>query len=84
MHVAGADLKTICILLDHGEIARIHDFGDNRQAGSLTNFSALSGAFLSVRTSMLTQVKPAFQLKDMSLFRQQCYIDGEWVDADDK
>src|SRR5215218_2703320 len=33
---------------------------------------------------MLTQVKPAFQLKDMSLFRQQCYIDGQWVDADDK
>ncbi len=23
------------------------------------------------------------QLKDMSLFRQQCYIDGAWVDADD-
>jgi succinate-semialdehyde dehydrogenase/glutarate-semialdehyde dehydrogenase len=22
------------------------------------------------------------QLKDMSLFRQQCYIDGRWVDAD--
>ena len=22
------------------------------------------------------------QLKDMSLFRQQCYIDGQWVDAD--
>jgi len=33
---------------------------------------------------MLTKVKPAFQLKDMSLFRQQCYIDGAWVDADDK
>ncbi|MEE8444660.1 MAG: aldehyde dehydrogenase family protein, partial [Alphaproteobacteria bacterium] len=23
------------------------------------------------------------QLKDMSLFRQQCYIDGVWADADD-
>jgi succinate-semialdehyde dehydrogenase/glutarate-semialdehyde dehydrogenase len=33
---------------------------------------------------MLTKVKPAFQLKDMTLFRQQCYIDGAWVDADDK
>ena len=33
---------------------------------------------------MLTQVKPALQLKDMSLFREQCYIDGKWVDADDK
>ncbi|MEX0923318.1 MAG: NADP-dependent succinate-semialdehyde dehydrogenase [Rhodovibrionaceae bacterium] len=22
------------------------------------------------------------QLKDMSLFRQQCYIDGQWIDAD--
>jgi succinate-semialdehyde dehydrogenase/glutarate-semialdehyde dehydrogenase len=33
---------------------------------------------------MLTKVKPAIQLKDMSLFRQQCYIDGKWVDADDK
>lgn len=33
---------------------------------------------------MLQKVKPAIQLKDMSLFRQQCYIDGAWVDADDK
>src|SRR5881397_3970090 len=33
---------------------------------------------------MLTKVKPALQLKDVSLFRQQCYIDGKWVDADDK
>src|SRR3954462_9207928 len=33
---------------------------------------------------MLTKVKPAVELKDMSLFRQQCYIDGQWVDADDK
>src|SRR3954454_11999643 len=32
---------------------------------------------------MLTKVKPALQLKDVSLFRQQCYIDGKWVDADD-
>ena len=23
------------------------------------------------------------QLKDPTLLRQQCYIDGEWVDADD-
>jgi succinate-semialdehyde dehydrogenase/glutarate-semialdehyde dehydrogenase len=33
---------------------------------------------------MLQKVKPPVQLKDMSLFRQQCYIDGAWVDADDK
>ena len=33
---------------------------------------------------MLDRVKPAFQLKDTKLFRQQCYIDGAWVDADDK
>ena len=33
---------------------------------------------------MLQKVKPAVQLKDMSLFRQQCYIDGAWADADDK
>jgi succinate-semialdehyde dehydrogenase/glutarate-semialdehyde dehydrogenase len=33
---------------------------------------------------MLQKVKPAFQLKDTSLFRQQCYVDGAWVDADDK
>jgi len=33
---------------------------------------------------MLQKVKPAFQLKDMSLFRQQCYIDGAWVDAENK
>jgi succinate-semialdehyde dehydrogenase/glutarate-semialdehyde dehydrogenase len=33
---------------------------------------------------MLQKVKPAVQLKDMSLFRQQCYINGEWTDADDK
>lgn len=33
---------------------------------------------------MLDRVKPTFQLKDSKLFRQQCYIDGAWVDADDK
>lgn len=33
---------------------------------------------------MLTKVKPAVQLKDPSLLRQQCYIDGKWTDADDK
>jgi succinate-semialdehyde dehydrogenase/glutarate-semialdehyde dehydrogenase len=33
---------------------------------------------------MLTKVKPPIQLKDMTLFREQCYIDGLWVDADDK
>jgi succinate-semialdehyde dehydrogenase / glutarate-semialdehyde dehydrogenase len=33
---------------------------------------------------MLTKVKPGLQLKDPSLFRQQCYIDGQWVDADSK
>ncbi|HKA41412.1 MAG TPA: aldehyde dehydrogenase family protein, partial [Burkholderiales bacterium] len=33
---------------------------------------------------MLQKVKPAVELKDMSLFRQQCYIDGAWVDADNK
>jgi succinate-semialdehyde dehydrogenase / glutarate-semialdehyde dehydrogenase len=32
---------------------------------------------------MLQKVKP-MQLKDAKLFRQQCYIDGAWVDADDK
>ncbi|MBI3916852.1 MAG: NADP-dependent succinate-semialdehyde dehydrogenase [Betaproteobacteria bacterium] len=32
---------------------------------------------------MLQKVKPGVQLKDMSLFRQQCFIDGAWVDADD-
>ena len=31
---------------------------------------------------MLTKVKPQLQLKDMSLFRQQCYIDGKWIDGD--
>jgi succinate-semialdehyde dehydrogenase/glutarate-semialdehyde dehydrogenase len=33
---------------------------------------------------MLQKVKPAVQLKDMNLFRQQCYINGEWLDADRK
>jgi succinate-semialdehyde dehydrogenase/glutarate-semialdehyde dehydrogenase len=33
---------------------------------------------------MLQKVKPAVELKDMGLFRQQCYIDGAWVDADGK
>ncbi|HKU72260.1 MAG TPA: NADP-dependent succinate-semialdehyde dehydrogenase [Burkholderiales bacterium] len=33
---------------------------------------------------MLQKVKPAVELKDMGLFRQQCYIDGQWVDADSK
>ncbi|MEN9784305.1 MAG: NAD-dependent succinate-semialdehyde dehydrogenase, partial [Pseudomonadota bacterium] len=33
---------------------------------------------------MLQKADPGFDLKDKSLFRQQCYIDGAWVDADDK
>ena len=33
---------------------------------------------------MLQKAKPAVELKDQSLFRQQCYVDGTWVDADDK
>ncbi|MBI4191650.1 MAG: NADP-dependent succinate-semialdehyde dehydrogenase [Betaproteobacteria bacterium] len=33
---------------------------------------------------MLTKVKPPFPIKDASLFRQQCHIDGQWLDADDK
>ena len=28
---------------------------------------------------MLDKVKSAVQLKDMSLFRKQCYINGAWV-----
>ena len=30
------------------------------------------------------QAAKGVQLKDAKLFRQQCYIDGEWVDADRK
>ena len=33
---------------------------------------------------MLQKAKLPVELKDKSLFRQQCYIDGAWVDADDK
>jgi succinate-semialdehyde dehydrogenase/glutarate-semialdehyde dehydrogenase len=33
---------------------------------------------------MLQPVKSGVDLKDPNLFRQQCYIDGCWVDADDK
>ena len=33
---------------------------------------------------MLTKVKPSFQLQDPRLLRQQCYIDGRWLDADDQ
>ena len=33
---------------------------------------------------MLQKADPGFELKDKSLFRQQCYVDGAWVDADDK
>jgi succinate-semialdehyde dehydrogenase/glutarate-semialdehyde dehydrogenase len=33
---------------------------------------------------MLQKADPGVELKDKSLFRQQCYIDGAWVDADDK
>jgi len=33
---------------------------------------------------MLQKADPGFELKEKSLFRQQCYIDGAWVDADDK
>ena len=37
-----------------------------------------------IGNAMLDRVKPALQLKDSNLFRQQCYINGQWVDADDK
>jgi succinate-semialdehyde dehydrogenase/glutarate-semialdehyde dehydrogenase len=33
---------------------------------------------------MLQKARPAVELQDMRLFRQQCYVDGTWVDADDK
>jgi succinate-semialdehyde dehydrogenase/glutarate-semialdehyde dehydrogenase len=33
---------------------------------------------------MLQKADPGFELKDKKLFRQQCYVDGAWVDADDK
>ena len=33
---------------------------------------------------MLQNVKLSVELKDKRLFRQQCYVDGAWVDADDK
>jgi succinate-semialdehyde dehydrogenase/glutarate-semialdehyde dehydrogenase len=32
--------------------------------------------------SGIPEEEAAMQLKDTSLFRQQCYIDGKWVDAD--
>jgi len=32
---------------------------------------------------MLTKVKPAFELQEQNLLREQCYIDGNWIDADD-
>ena len=31
---------------------------------------------------MLQKAKPAIELKDQSLFRQQCYVDGAWVDGE--
>ena len=31
----------------------------------------------------LTLNDPALALKDPTLFRQQCYVDGRWIDADD-
>ncbi len=33
---------------------------------------------------MLQKAKPPVELKDPALFRQQCYVDGAWIDADDK
>jgi succinate-semialdehyde dehydrogenase/glutarate-semialdehyde dehydrogenase len=34
---------------------------------------------------MLQKVKPVPpKLKDMTLFREQCYVDGQWMDADDR
>ena len=27
---------------------------------------------------------PALPLKDLKLFREQCYVDGEWLDASSK
>jgi succinate-semialdehyde dehydrogenase/glutarate-semialdehyde dehydrogenase len=33
---------------------------------------------------MSVTMTPAFPLKDPTLLRQQCYIDGAWIDADDR
>ena len=33
---------------------------------------------------MATTLSPAFSLHDPTLLRQQCYVDGAWIDADDK
>src|SRR5581483_10880657 len=32
----------------------------------------------------LRKAEPTLPLKDLSLFRQQCYVGGKWVDADSR
>ena len=38
LHVARADLQAIGVFLDQVKIARVHDFGDDRQAGFAPGF----------------------------------------------
>jgi len=44
----------------------------------------LTGASLEVRrmAGRLDVRQDAFRLKQSTLFRQQCYVNGAWVDAD--
>ena len=47
MHVASSDLETVSVFFDHGEIARVHDFGDHRQARFRAGFGKKPKAVLT-------------------------------------
>ena len=47
MHVASAHLKTVCVFLNHGEIARVHDFSDYGQARFRARFCEKAKPFFA-------------------------------------
>jgi succinate-semialdehyde dehydrogenase/glutarate-semialdehyde dehydrogenase len=55
------------------------DMGWRRAAQSVN--TAGTGGYS--QTTEIPEENSEMQLNDMSLFRQQCYIDGAWADADD-
>src|SRR5439155_22505951 len=47
VHVESSDLETVSVFFDHGEIARVHDFADYRQARFRAGFGKKPKAVLT-------------------------------------
>ena len=76
---AGGCLVTPPFVDSHFHLDSTLSYGRPRvnQSGTLLEGIALWGEFAQAISGDGTP-----QLKDSALFRQQCYIDGQWADAD--